>query len=514
VRAEGVSQSKYEVEQVQPPNLISDVGTNNWWSPFQPIAPFGPPTTTFLREWDYPAGHNLDIAPARLRYFARLRAMSQSWGVLRTIIETRKDQLLACPWDLQIRGKPLAQNPRIDELREFFRRPDGKRRFNPWARMLLEDLFVIDAPTLNVGYRDMQGRPLICEVVDGATIKVLIDDAGRIPDYPNPAYQQIIKGLPMTNYDETDLIYAPMRPRPEMPIYGYSPVEHIETELTEAIRKTHYQLGFWVEGSLPDMIMSVPKEWTPTQIASYQALFDSTLSGNLAEKSKVRFVPEGMKPYDIKNSGGEGLSSNRDEVLIRLACYAFSVSPSPFIKAMNRATAESAAQESQQEGLHPLMTWFRDDIMNRIVQDEFGYDDAEFVWLPQSETDQLKRSQVYMNLVKNALLSPNEARQDMGRQPVPDGDSLLVFTTNSVMTLADAIAAGKALAAATLAGATGGDGATPGGGSTAPATSSGKDDPADNSPRSPSIAGQDNLEEVALPALGKNALVSAVWDAY
>lgn len=454
----GSQQSKYDVPLGQPPNTISDVGARNWYTPMQPVVPFGPPNVTWAREWDYPTGINLDYAPRRMLSYARWREMSKTWGVCATIIQTRIDQLLALPWEIQLKDKPRAQNKRVDELRDFFRRPDGKRKFNPWARMVLKDMFVLDAPTLHTGYRDLQGRPLLVEVLDGATIKVLVDDAGRLPDFPNPAYQQIIKGLPMVNFDETELIYAPMRPSPEYPIYGYSPIEQIEIELTEAIRKTFYTLGFWVEGNLPDLLMSVPKDWSANQIAAFQALFDSQLSGNLAEKSKVRFVPEGMKPYDVKNSSGEGLSSARDETLIRLACYAFSVSPTPFIRAVNRATAESAQQEAAQEGLHPLMSWMKDDVMDRIIQEEFGYDDTEFVWLPQAEVDQLKRSQVYMNLVKTALLTPNEAREDMGRQPVAGGDSLMIFTNNGVMTLADAIALGKAQAVMALVGP---DGETP-----------------------------------------------------
>lgn len=450
-------QSKYDRELPQPPPTISDVDVGlNWFSPFQPVAPFGPPRTTWAREWDYPVGTNLDFVPHRLRQYPRWRTMARTWGVIATIIETRKDQLLSMPWEVQLIGKPRKTHPRVDQLREFFRRPDGKKRFDPWARELLGDLFTIDAPTLHVGYRDVQSRPLTCEVLDGATIKVLVDDAGRIPDFPNPAYQQIIRGLPMVDFDETDIIYAPMRPNSDLPIYGFSPVEQIEVQLTEAIRKSMYQLGFWVDGTLPDMIMSVPKDWTARQITAFQAVFDAQLSGNLGQKSKVRFVPEGMKPYDVKSSSGEGLSGGRDEALVRLACYAFSVSPTPFIHMVNRATAESAQQEALQEGLHPLMAWFKSSIMDRIIQEEFGYDDCEFVWLPQSEVDQLKRSQVHMNQVKTGILTLNEVRDELGRTPVSGGDEVLIFTNNGVMTLADAIVAGRAQAgaAAAQAGAT------------------------------------------------------------
>jgi len=460
----GPHDSKYNDQVSNVPYTIQDVDiSRNWFSPFQPITPFGPPNIQFPREWDYPTGDNLNFTTPRMVLMQKLRLMSRSWGVLRAIIQTRKDQMLRLPWEFQVRDKPRKVNNHVQEMRDFFRRPDGKRTFVQWSRMILEDLFVIDAPTLYVGHRNMGGQPLCVEVLDGATIKVLIDDAGRVPDYPSPAYQQVIKGLPMVNFDESELVYAPMNPTPENPIYGFSPVEHIYMEVNEAIRKTMYTLGFWTEGNLPDLIMSVPKDWTPTQIASFQALMDSELSGNLARKSKMRFVPEGMRPYDIKNASGEGLASQRDEMLIRLACYAFSVSPTPFIKGTNRATAQSAAEQATQEGLYPLMEWFKSCVMDRIIQDEFGYDDVEFVWKAQPEVDQLKRSQIFANYVRAGIMSIDEIRDQMDMQPVPGGEQILIYTNNGVATLQDAIAAGR-LASQAPDPAAAGDGSNSAGG--------------------------------------------------
>lgn len=448
IDSRGASQSKYNRDQIPPPGLdTSSLDPDNWFSPFQPVMPFGPPNSNYIRDWDYRTGINIDFVDGRLPLYAQLRAMSRSWGVLRSIIETRKDQMLRVPWEIQLVGDPRGVNDRVTEMRNFFRRPDGKRTFNVWARLLLENVLVTDTPAVYVGHRDRRGRPLSAHVIDGATIKVLIDDAGTIPDYPNPAYQQIIKGLPMNNFDERELIFSPMRPLPEYPIYGYSPVEQIYIEITEAIRKTMYQLKFWTEGSLPDMLMSVPKDWTIRQIASFQAFFDAELAGNLTKKSQVRFVPDGMKPYDIKNSSGESLHSQRDELLIRLACYAFSVSPQPFIREMNRATAQTAQETSEQEGQQTLQQWFAADIMNIIIQDPnvgFGYDDVHFVWLPPQETDQLKRAQVHQIQVKAGIATLNEVRDELGRLPVEGGDEILIYTNNGVMTLSDAIAAGKA----------------------------------------------------------------------
>lgn len=450
--------SKYDtLRPDQPPPWIDDVDMASvWYSPMEPVWPFGPPYYNVPREWNFPVGYNLNYVPQRLDLMGMLRGMRQSWGVLATVIETRKDQLMRLPWTIQVRNKPRASSKAAEHVRQFFRRPDGKLSYSQWSRKLLDDLFVLDAPTLYMD-RDLGGRLKGASVLDGGTIFPLIDDTGRRPDSVvemtpdgvayerrQPAFQQIIYGLPMINLSEDELIYGMMRPRPEMPMFGYSQVEQILTEATEAIRKTFYQLEFWRAGSMPEMIVTVPSEWSPRQIASFQAHFDALLSGQLTLKSKVRFVPGGMKPFDVKNASGESLWSQRDELLVRLCCYAFSVSPTPFVKQTNRATANQAAETAQEEGLYPLMSYWKDDIMDTIIQEKMGFDDIEFVYLPRPEADQEKQAKIHQVRLQTGSVTINEVREEMGLEPVEDGNYHLVYTGANVMRL-DQIIAGDAV---------------------------------------------------------------------
>ena len=450
--------SKYQgARPNQPPPWINDVDMASiWYSPMEPVWPFGPPYYTVPREWDFPVGYNLNYVPQRLELMGTLRGMRQSWGVLAAIIETRKDQLLRLPWTIQVKGKPRRDSKFVDEVRHFFRRPDGKLSYGQWTRKYLDDLFVIDAPTLYMD-RSVGGKLLQAQVLDGATIFPLIDDTGRRPDSlvdvgPNglsydrrqPAFQQIIYGLPMVNLSEDEIIYGMMRPRPELPIFGYSPVEQIMTEATEAIRKTFYQLEFWRSGSMPELIITVPDAWTPRQIATFQAHFDALLSGQLTLKSKVRFVPGGMKPFDIKNASGESLWSQRDELLVRLCCYAFSVSPTPFVHQTNRATANAAQEAADAEGLYPLMSYYKDDVMDAIIQEKFGYEDIEFVFLPRAEPDQAKQATIHQVQLDEGIRSRNDIRGELGLEPIEGGDVITIKTGAAVVRL-DQIISGDAL---------------------------------------------------------------------
>jgi len=441
----GGEDSQYrEGRPYTPPAVLRDVdpGTN-FFSPLQPVRPFAPLTGNYARVWDYPVGVNLDYQPRRLALMAQLRMMSQSWGLLRAVIETRKDQLLAVPWDIVARGGAGREGRdggrRAGEVRDFFRKPDRKNRFSRWARLLLEDLFVIDAPSLYV-WRTAGGEGVggvhALEVVDGATILPLVDDAGRRPDFPSAAFQQIIKGLPAINLTERELIYAPMRPRPELPVYGYSPVEQIYLEATEGIRRTLYQVDFWTEGTLPELMITVPDSWTPQQIAMFQSSFDALMNGSAALKSRVRFVPGGMKPFDIKNANGEALKSDYDEWLARLVCYAFSVNPQPFVKEMNRATAQVADSAAKEEGTQALQAWFKGEIMDPLIQEVFGADELEFVWQTKPEADPLAQAELAQIHVRNGIRSVNEVRAEIGLQPAPAGEALRVYTAAGATPLA------------------------------------------------------------------------------
>jgi Inorganic Pyrophosphatase len=429
-----------------PPPEISDVDLNaNWYSPMQPIWPYGPPYLSFPRTFDYPIGYNLNYIQPRMDLMQMLRAMRSSWGVLATVIATRQDQLLRIPWTIQKKGHPRASSAGVNEMIKFFRRPDGQLTYSQWSRKLTDDLLVLDAPTIYF-WRDKKGRPIGAEVMDGATIFPLIDDAGRRPNSivevsedgltylkRQPAFQQIIKGLPLVDLDESELMYVPMRPRPEFPVFGYPATEQILVEATEAIRKTFYQLEYWKDGTIPDLIVTVPQEWSPRNIATFQAHFDALLSGNTVLKSKVRFLPGGMKPFDVKNSSGESLWSQRDETLIRLCCYSYSVSPAPFIKMLNRSTAQNAQQMAEEEGLYPLMSYWKDDIMDPIIQEQFGYDDIEFVFQPRPEPDQEKAAKIHDLKIKNGEMSRNEARAEDGLEPIPGGDVFTIEIGNAVI---------------------------------------------------------------------------------
>lgn len=376
------------------------------------------------RQFDFPVAINQRMTPRQGEQttFGQLRALADNCDVLRLVIETRKDQLSKMKFAIRPINPKQKVDQRCHDVEAFFKLPDGENNWDNWLRMLLEDMFVLDAATV-YPWLNNDGSPYRFELLDGSTIKRVLDDRGRTPAPPSPAYQQVLKGIIAADYTVEELVYAP-RNRRTHKVYGYSPVEQILMTVNVAIRRALYQLQFYTEGSTPDLLFQVPADWNMTQIKDFNDWWQSLLSGNTANRRKAQFVPNGVTPINTK----EGVLTDKyDEWLARIICYAFSVSHQAFVAQVNRATAESAQQQALEEGLYPIMQWVK-GVCDTLMWRYFGYRDLEFVWEDQDSVAPDTQSQIDDRAVKNGTMTINEIRAKRGDDPVEGGDVAMVLT--------------------------------------------------------------------------------------
>src|SRR5579862_4727268 len=286
--------------------------------------------------------------------------------------------------------------------------------------MLVEDMLVLDAATL-YPRRARDGSLIALEPLDGGTIKRVLDDWGRTPAPPLPAYQQILKGLPAVDYTADALLYLPRNPR-TWRVYGLSPVEQCLLTINIALRRQLHKLEYYTEGSMPDAFLGVPEDWTTEQLKEYQAYWDGLLSGNTAERRHLRFIHGNVRYVETKPAI---LKDDFDEWLARIVAFAFSISPAPFVRQMNRATAENQDQQALREGMAPLMRWLK-RVVDQVLARAMGWPDLELVWRDTTEQDPQKQAQIATSLVAAGIATRNEARATLGLPPLPDGDALTV----------------------------------------------------------------------------------------
>lgn len=396
--------------------VVSGVTPETWFGPLQPLQPLAPAEVKG-RAWDYPVGWNLNYVPRASEWigFDRLRALADGYDLLRLVIETRKDQMAALTWTIlprEIRTGERASRAGLDDairaITDFLQTPDRRHDWAQWLRALLEDHFVIDAPSV-YRRRTRGGQPYALELLDGARIKVLLAADGRTPEPPDPAYQQVLKGIPAADYTSDELLYYPKNFRTAH-AYGYSPVEQIVARVETAIARGRSQLAWFTEGNMPDGLITGPEGWTMDQIRAMQEHWDSLFSGNVEQRRRAWWVPSGAKFQPVKDSP---LMDEFDEWLARVVCYAFSVSPQPFVKMMNRGTAESAAQVAAEEGLAPTMAWTK-RLMDRIIAEDFACPSLEFSWDENHELDPSKAATINDTYVRAGIKTIDEVRDDLG----------------------------------------------------------------------------------------------------
>jgi hypothetical protein len=409
-------------------------GSSEWFGPLSPIAPAAPAEVAG-RQWDYPAGYNLALEPRPYApvSFATLRQLADGYDLLRLVIETRKDQVARMAWTIKPRG-PAKPDARLDLLTTFFSRPDGIHGWADWLRMLLEELFVIDAPALYCR-RNRAGRLTALLPLDGATIKPVIDDWGRTPQpvrdgtqtiWPT-AYQQVLKGFPAVDYSTRDLLYRPRNPRVNR-AYGFSPVEQVVTTVNIALRRQLFLMDYFTEGTVPDSLIGVPDTWTPDQIGSYQKYWDAYFSGDAARRRRAKFVPGGVAKSFVQTKEPE-LKNAFDDWLARIVCFAFSVSPQALVSQMNRATAEVQKTLAEEEGFAPVLAWVK-ALIDDVLAAEFNAADLEFAWTPTDTIDPQAQETILASYTSRGILTLNEARAVLGRDPlsVPAADTPMALT--------------------------------------------------------------------------------------
>jgi HK97 family phage portal protein len=408
---------------------------------FSPGYPLVPPERERVRVWDFPVGYNTIYTPRAYDPigFAELRALAEHHDITRLAIETRKDQIEKLEWSIRSRTnrRSNADAPaRIATLTDFWRKPDGEQPFGTWLRELLDDLLVLDAPCLEV--RRNRGSDIIgLDIVDGATIKLLIDDTGRRPRPPAPAYEQVIHGRPWRLLTADELIYLPRNKRPHR-AYGFGPCEQIVTTINIGLRRQIMQLQHFTEGNVPPGLVNAPDGWSAEQIRQFQEWFDSILAGNTGARSRLIWAPTGAKYQAFKEAP---YKDEFDEWLARIVCYAFSLPPTAFTQQVNRATAQSAQETALEEGLAPLTGWVK-RLVDSVIQDRMGHADLEFVWSNLRPTDPKDQAAILDIYVKDGIYTLNEARDVVGLPPVPGGDEPMVLTSQGPVRL-DVAAAAK-----------------------------------------------------------------------
>ncbi len=361
------------------------------FNPGQPLQPRSDPKKEPTpRQFQYPVSANTFPTPRRempgLTPFEQLRNLAAMYDVAAMCVATRIEEVQGLDWAIVARDqKRQAELQELcDEATAFWQSPDKMQGWHSWIAAALYDLFSIDALTI---YRrpDLGGKLYGLELVDGSTIKPLLDDRGR-----TLAYQQVLYGYPFSEYkrpntdapDEAfptfgreQLLYLPRWTRTFTP-YGFPPTEWIILRVNTALRKQTFDLAWFTDGNVPEMIGSAPENLDPTQVENFEIWFNAALSGDDAARRKVHFIPWKMDMKEMKSFSYE---TALDEWMLRVTCAAYSVPPQElgFTDDVNKATSEMQEAVNERKGLKPLTKWLKDTLLDPGTREAGGMQPAE-----------------------------------------------------------------------------------------------------------------------------------------
>jgi Phage portal protein len=406
--------------------------TGGWFSPQLPLQPQHQEVAG--RRLDYLAGYNISTQPRRDTgiSFEMLRNFSKSYDLLRILIEKRKDQIANFEWSVVPMDEAVKAQGNMKELSEraaaaqkFLNFPDGRQKWNTWLRPIIEDMLVLDAIALWPTYKGNALQKL--DIIDPSTIKLVIDESGRTPVPPFPAYQQVLHGVPVADFLQDELMYFISNPGSER-IYGLSKVEMIVITIQIGLRREVSQLQFFTDGNIPAALAGVPETWTAKQIAEMQVAFDTMLLGDTAARRRLMFVPDATSKniYQFKSEEAT-LKAAFDEWLMRIMCFTFGISVTPFVNQVNRATAFTSQEEARDEGLGPQLTFIK-GLMDTVIAKGLRLDGIEFKWSMEAENDPTSQAEIDDKMLRNGSRSIDELRQRDGLEPLGVGPMIYLGT--------------------------------------------------------------------------------------
>ena len=355
------------------------------------------------RRYEFQVAQNINITETRLIPFKTLRAAADQIDILRRCVEVSKTKLVGLDWDIvlaadasekiaaesggdHVRAMAKARakyTGEIDRLREFWENPDRANglTFSDWLMIAAEEILVIDAlaiwPQRTVG-GDLYGL----QILDGTTIKPMLDDRGMRPQSPDVAYQQILYGFPRAEFTANDddpdadgeftsddLAYL-VRNRRSMSTYGYSPVERALPLADIYLRRQQWIRAEYTDGVMPDLMFTTTADWgnNPDLLRAYENILNDDLSGQTEQRKRARLLPTGLEPIAM-DGYGEKFKDTLDDYLVTSICGHFGVQPNEIGFSPKGGLGGAGFTEGQNEngealGIQPLANWLSKSITN------------------------------------------------------------------------------------------------------------------------------------------------------
>ena len=424
------------------------------------------------RRWEFPVAWNLQIVEQRAIPFKTLREVADGADIVRKCIEVNKAAIAGMQWDISISEDAIARvmaeqnvgntiaaqivrdkyQAEITRAKDFWRMPDRLNglTFQEWTMMVIEEVLVIDALSIYPNRTNDNKELHSLEILDGATIKPLLNERGGRPVPPYPAFQQILWGFPRGEFTATaeglevdgeytadDLIYAPRNRRTNTP-YGFSPVERCLVLVDLYMKRLQWLRSEFTDGATPDLMMKTDMEFgnNPQILTQYEQIMNDALAGNIEQRRRLRMLPNGFDPVFTPNSDAK-YAMTLDDWLIKQICGHFGVLPTQIGMTAAGTLGETGHQEgeantAQALGIQPLVMWLQ-DLFDQLSHRFLGMPrDLCFRLSDGTESDEMAQATRRQLEIFSGQKTWNEVRTEMGLPlfTFPEADAPIIVQGN------------------------------------------------------------------------------------
>lgn len=427
------------------------------------------------RRYEYPVAWNLQITETRDVPFRTLRQVADGADLVRKCIQVVKNQISGMDWDIvltpdaieriqtessgvgSIQASKIARQqlmPEILRCKEFWKMPDriNGMSFTEWVGVALEEMLVIDAlsiyPNKTVDNENLHSL----EILDGSSIKPLLDDRGGRPLPPYPAFQQILWGFPRGEFTASadadgefsidDLVYAPRTRRTYTP-YGYSAVEQALPVIDLYMKRIQWLRTEFTDGVTPQVFLLTDAMYgnNPELLRAYERVFNDDMAGKMEARRRARILPEGIRP-EFSPSPDKLFDPAMDELLVKMITGHFGIGPTqvgfaPKGGLGGAGVQKGEGQSNEEISLLPTVIWLT-DLLNQLSYRFLSMPkDLTFQLSQGSSEDDTQQTTNAVEKYKGGVTTLNETRDGLGLPMLsfPEADMPLIL--NTMVPLAD-----------------------------------------------------------------------------
>jgi hypothetical protein len=396
------------------------------FAPGAPLAPaVGIEPPEGARQFEYQPGYNIASLPRHTEStsFAQLRAIAFLCDAVQIAEQVYFDIFARMQLHVGFEEGTIpdgqaetdqAWKAIAQPARDWLMYPDGQTHYSDWMSACWRDVAELGYSTIFLR-RNRKGDIISLDYVDASTMKPLIDERGRQPRPPFPAWQQFLWGVPAGRYT-SEQIYCIREAARTDSVYPISRVERILLRLNMLLRKENLDMTRFTDGAIPEGVIIPPDDgttdWTDgTKAEEYERTLNGLMAGNDRRRVRLKVIPPGSKYI---NTRPQDPQTAFDLFLYTIVAAAFGLTleEMAFTENSNKSTGQTQQNVTYRRAVEPVAKRFA-ELFTWVIKQRF---DQRLVvrWKGMEEPEDILVKAQALNIgVQAAAISPSRMAQMM-----------------------------------------------------------------------------------------------------